>query len=100
MLVEGGPDLVVEVLSPSSIEKDTERLKKAYFKANVLEYWLVDALGNTPFWIIYKRGKNGFKATLPDRDGFYRSNVLGISVKLVCEPGPVPNTLIFRVLSK
>jgi Uma2 family endonuclease len=98
--VSGGPDLVVEVLSPNSIRKDTQTLKSAYFTAGVLEYWLVDAMGDKPFWTLFKRGKNGFLIITPDRDGYHRSTVLGVSVKLTCESGPVPNTLIFRVLSK
>ena len=39
----GSPDLVVEVVSRSSVEKDTVLLFDAYFQAGVLEYWLIDA---------------------------------------------------------
>jgi Uma2 family endonuclease len=100
MEIDGGPDLVVEVLSPSSILKDTQRLKLAYFKAGVLEYWIVDAMGKMPRLIIFRRGKNGFNAVSADRQGYLRSGVLGIAVKLNCEKGPVPNTLVYTVLSK
>ena len=41
--VEGGPDLIVEIVSDSSVAKDTRRLPKAYFKAGVREFWLADA---------------------------------------------------------
>lgn len=41
--IEGAPDWVLEILSKSSIRKDTMLLKKRYFKAGILEYWLVDA---------------------------------------------------------
>jgi Uma2 family endonuclease len=35
--VEGGPDLVVEIVSDSSEEKDLDRLPRAYFSAGVRE---------------------------------------------------------------
>src|SRR5436189_3355201 len=41
--LEGIPDLVIEVVSISSVDKDTEWLQKAYWEAGVPEYWLIDA---------------------------------------------------------
>src|SRR5262249_1305306 len=38
--VEGGPDLIVEILSDSSERKDLRRLPTAYFHAGVREFWL------------------------------------------------------------
>ncbi|MEX0670640.1 MAG: Uma2 family endonuclease [Pirellulales bacterium] len=43
--LEGGPDLVVEIVSDASVRKDTERLPAAYHAAGVREFWLVDARG-------------------------------------------------------
>ncbi len=40
--VEGVPDLVVEVLSPSTGNHDCRRKKERYRKAGVPEYWIVD----------------------------------------------------------
>ncbi len=40
--VEGAPDLVVEILSPSSSYNDTVRKKRIYAENDVLEYWIVD----------------------------------------------------------
>jgi len=46
--LEGAPDLVVEVLSDSSVNKDCERLPELYARAGVAELWLVDARGEAP----------------------------------------------------
>jgi Uma2 family endonuclease len=43
--IVGAPDLVVEVVSASSVKKDLEWLRAAYARAGVREYWLVDARG-------------------------------------------------------
>lgn len=38
----GAPDLVVEVLSPSSARIDTREKYETYARAGVREYWIVD----------------------------------------------------------
>ncbi len=43
--IEGAPDVVVEVVSDSSVRKDLIRLRMAYRKAGIPEYWIVDARG-------------------------------------------------------
>lgn len=45
--VHGAPDLVVEVLSPSTARNDKTRKKDVYAKHGVREYWLVDPSGKS-----------------------------------------------------
>jgi len=40
--MEGAPDLVAEVLSPSTAYYDLRQKKDAYFEASVREYWILD----------------------------------------------------------
>ena len=41
--LEGSPDMVLEVVSRSSVTKDTVILREAYAEAGIAEYWLVNA---------------------------------------------------------
>lgn len=45
--VHGAPDLVVEVLSPSTAKKDKGYKKDLYEKSGVKEYWIVDPVSRS-----------------------------------------------------
>ncbi len=45
--VHGAPDLVVEVLSPSTMRNDKTLKKDVYARCGVMEYWLVDPTGKS-----------------------------------------------------
>ena len=45
--VHGAPDLVVEVLSPSTAQNDRHRKQKVYESCGVREYWIADAANRT-----------------------------------------------------
>ena len=80
--VEGGPDLIVEIVSDSSVKKDTRLLPEAYFKAGVAEYWLADARREPLVFRIHRRGESGFEPVAPDAEGFQQSTVLARRFRL------------------
>jgi Uma2 family endonuclease len=55
--VFGAPDLVVEVLSPSSVLHDLNTKLALYESAGVREYWVVD--GHAEYLMVFGRGVDG-----------------------------------------
>ena len=82
--VQGEPDMVLEVLSDSSVQKDTEVLREAYWLAGVREYWIVDARRAPPRFDILRRSTKGFVVTRK-QTGWLKSTVFGKSFRLVQE---------------
>jgi Uma2 family endonuclease len=74
--LEGPPDLIVEIVSDSSVAKDTRRLPTAYARAGVREFWLADARGSAVLFQIHHAGPTAYQPAAPDADGFQYSNVL------------------------
>jgi Uma2 family endonuclease len=82
--LEGSPDMVLEVVSDSSVEKDTELLSELYWKAEITEYWQVDARGKRLEFEIFRHTSRGFSATRK-LNGWLKSNVFGRSFRLTRE---------------
>jgi Uma2 family endonuclease len=80
--LEGAADLVVEVVSDSSVTKDTRRLPGAYFTSGVREFWLADARREPLVFRIHARGDAAFEAVEPDAEAFQRSAVFGCRFRL------------------
>jgi len=80
--VEGGPDLIVEIVSDRSVKKDTQDLPKAYFAAGVDEYWLADARGEEIVFQMHRRGDDGFEPIEADAEGFQQSMVFQCGYRL------------------
>ncbi len=71
----GTLDWVLEVVSDSSVVKDTEVLRKAYHRAGVGEYWLVDGRKDLSFNVLV-REKDGF-IEAESREGWRYSTTFG-----------------------
>ncbi len=68
--LEGAPDLVAEIVSDSSVTKDTQRLPVAYYQAGVPEFWLIDARGKDLIFEVFRSGPSAYEAVVSDDDGF------------------------------
>lgn len=79
--LEGSPDMVLEVVSDSSVEKDNDVLMDLYWKAGIREYWLVDARGERIDFQLLRHTARGYVATRPS-GGWRKSAVFGKSFRL------------------
>ena len=73
--------MVLEVVSSSSVEKDTIILRDLYWQAGIREYWLVDARGENPIFDILRHTAKGYVATSKQR-GWMKSVLFGKSFRL------------------
>jgi Uma2 family endonuclease len=73
--LEGAPELVVEIVSDSSVAKDTKRLPVSYYRAGIAEYWLIDVRRERLLFRIHTRGADAYEAAPVDVDGFQYSAV-------------------------
>ena len=79
--LEGSPDMVIEVVSNSSVQKDINRLPELYFRAGIVEYWLIDARSDALSFQIFQRGESQF-LPIPEHNGWLDSNVFGREFRL------------------
>jgi Uma2 family endonuclease len=79
--VEGTPDWVLEVISDSSVDKDTIKLREAYHRAGVREYWPIDARGDDIDFQILYHGENDYESA-PQQKGWQQSRVFDRSFRL------------------
>jgi Uma2 family endonuclease len=75
--LEGPPDLIVEIVSDTSVGKDTKRLPGMYFAAGVREFWLIDARHPKLLFRIHQPVATGYRRAPASADGFQYSAVLG-----------------------
>jgi Uma2 family endonuclease len=73
-LVEGAPDLIVEVVSPDSVERDWREKYLEYQTAGVGEYWVVDL--EYQRLAVYRLDEQSRYQAVPAEEGVYRSQVL------------------------
>lgn len=83
--MEGAPDLVVEIVSDSSVGKDTRRLPKLYAAAGVRELWLIDARRTELAFNLHALERGAYRQVAADSDGWVVSAVLNYSFRLTRE---------------
>jgi Uma2 family endonuclease len=88
----GTPDMVLEVMSDTSVLKDTEVLWELYWQAGVPEYWLVDARGKEPRFDIYRHGAKKY-TPIRKQGGWLKSGVFKRSFRLMQQTDPLGNPL-------
>ena len=72
--IDGPPDLVVEIVSPDSQDRDRREKYLEYEAGGVREYWIVDPLSKRVS--LYQRGEAGTFLPAVERDGRLASVVL------------------------
>jgi Uma2 family endonuclease len=73
-LIEGAPDLIVEIVSPDSVERDWREKYLEYQAAGVGEYWVVDL--EYQRMAVYRLDEQSRYQAVPAEEGVYRSQVL------------------------
>jgi Uma2 family endonuclease len=86
--VEGTPEMVLEIVSATSEQKDTVELRDLYWQAGIPEYWLVDARGTSPRFQILHRGAKRYAATRAHA-GWTASAVFARAFRLTRQPDPL-----------
>jgi Uma2 family endonuclease len=97
--LQRGPDLAVEILSPSTTDKDAATLPAAYFAAGVRERWTLNALQQAVGLQVFHRGRLRFTKRRRDHQGFQSSLVLRRRVRLLSRVEPQgfpPYELVLR----
>jgi Uma2 family endonuclease len=78
--IDGAPDLLVEILSPSTLKRDREAKMRLYERFGVLEYWMVDPIARTVVAVALVDGRY---EPLPEVGGVIRSTVIpGLAIEV------------------
>lgn len=88
--LEGMPDMVLEIVSDTSVDKDTKRLRKLYWNAGVPEYWGVDPRGDSLRFDLLRHTARGYTAARASK-GWLQSKIFDRKFKLVRETDPLGN---------
>ncbi|MBI3967117.1 MAG: Uma2 family endonuclease [Chloroflexi bacterium] len=92
--LDGPADLVVEIVSEDSVDRDTDEKLREYEAARIPEYWMTQPLIEQARF--YELGSDGrYRLAFDGREGTYRSNVLrGLWIDVAwLWQRPLPNEL-------
>lgn len=81
--IEGAPDLVVEILSPSTGTRDKIRKKSLYARYGIKEYWIVDPVHTTVDQFVLVDEHYLLHATYGEQDTVTSPELSCISVDLL-----------------
>ena len=80
--IQGAPDLVVEILSPSTTSRDWRDKMDLYATHGVPEYWVVDPVGNMLWQFRLSDGKYALHATFGEDDTLTTPTLEGFSLPM------------------
>ena len=81
--IQGAPDLIVEILSPSSARRDWGYKRELYARHEVKEYWIVDPTNRIVYVMLLKNGVLDLDATYGEGDTVTSSTLEGFIVDVV-----------------
>ena len=80
--IQGAPDLIVEVLSPSSVRRDWSYKRELYASHGVREYWIVDPVHQIVSVMLLQDGELKIVGTYTEGDTVTSTTLEGFSVSL------------------
>jgi Uma2 family endonuclease len=78
--IRGAPDLLVEVLSPSTARRDLGEKLRLYAESDIREYWVVDPVGGTFEFLVNDDG--AFRLRLAESEIYRSEAVPGLELDL------------------
>lgn len=95
--VVGAATLVVEIVSNSSVNKDTRRLPPLYAATGVEELWTVDARGAAVQLSVQHLEGGTYRVARADEDGYLSSRVLARRLRMRRESWELPGVYRYFV---
>ena len=80
--IQGAPDLIVEVLSPSSVRRDWHDKRELYARHGVKEYWIVDPVHKIVSVMLLQDDELEVVGTYTEGDTITSSTLEGFSIGL------------------
>ncbi|MYK89504.1 MAG: Uma2 family endonuclease, partial [Acidobacteria bacterium] len=80
--VQGAPDLVVEILSPSTAERDRTLKRRLYARHGVSEYWIVDTEARSVAVLLLREGGFEVAGTYGEGDTLTSPTLPGFELRV------------------